>query len=93
MHMQTLSELEEERDRLALKKSYWRKKVGSRYVPMMIVLGLAVTVINLLVGIALLLGIIIFTRVIDEHIKQMQDDYIEILGEIREIEDEGQDTR
>lgn len=93
MHKQTLTELEEERDRLALKKSYWHKKVGNRYVPMMIVLGLAITVINLLVGIALLLGIIVFTRAIDEHIKQMQDDYIEILNEIREVEDEGQDSK
>ena len=92
MHKQTLIELEEERDRLALKKSYWRKKVGNRYVPMMLVLGLAVMVINLLAGIALLLGIIVFTRAIDEHIKQMQDDYIEILSEIREIEDKKQSS-
>ncbi len=90
MQKQTLSELEEERDQLALKKAYWRKKVGNRYVPMMIAVGLAMTIINLLVGIALLLGIIVFTRAIDEHIKQMQDEYIEIVKEIRELEDKAE---
>ncbi|MEA3372841.1 MAG: hypothetical protein U9Q62_04035 [Campylobacterota bacterium] len=81
-----IDELKEERDQLELRKIYWRKKVGNIYVPIMIVAGLVITVIHLFAGIAFLVGVIIFTRAIDEHIKSMQEDYIDILNEIREIE-------
>ena len=89
----TLKELLEERDQLALRKTYWRKKVGNIYVPIMIAAGLAITVIHLFVGIAFLVGVIIFTRAIDQHIKLMQEDYVDILNEIREIEDETQNLK
>ncbi len=85
MQDETLKELQTERDQLALRKTYWHKQVGNRYVPVMLIVGLGITVIHLFAGIAFLVGVIIFTRAIDEHIKSMQEDYIDILNEIRDI--------
>ncbi len=89
MNEEKLKELQLEREELLLRKTYWRKKVGNVYVPIMIMVGIGITIIHLFVGIASLVGVLIFSRAIGEHMKAMQDDYIDILKEIRELEDEG----